>query len=91
MVNCASVLSSSFQLLFYLYHSFCLFLYIFWKKNLTFAILAMQRMVLTQGSLPTKIVCLTEVVTVDELKDDEEYEYIMEDMRTEGAKYGEHH
>lgn len=38
--------------------------------------------------LPTKVVCLTQVVTVDELKDDEEYEDILEDMRTEGGKYG---
>ena len=36
----------------------------------------------------TKVVCLTQVVTVDELKDDDEYEEIMEDMRTEGSKFG---
>lgn len=32
--------------------------------------------------------CLTQVVSADELRDDEEYEDIMEDMRTEGEKYG---
>ncbi|KAL3647350.1 hypothetical protein CASFOL_008318 [Castilleja foliolosa] len=31
----------------------------------------------------TKIVCLTQVVTVDELKDDDDYEDILEDMRME--------
>jgi hypothetical protein len=38
--------------------------------------------------VPTKVVCLTQVVSADELRDDEEYEDIMEDMRTEGEKYG---
>lgn len=41
------------------------------------------------GSLPTKVVCLTQVVSPDELNDDEEYEDILEDMRVEGGKYGE--
>lgn len=40
------------------------------------------------GSLPTKVLCLTQVVNEEELKDDEEYEDIMEDMRGEGGKYG---
>ncbi|XP_026433017.1 splicing factor U2af large subunit B-like isoform X2 [Papaver somniferum] len=40
------------------------------------------------GLPPTKVVCLTEVVTADELKDDEEYEDILEDMRVEGGKFG---
>ncbi|KAJ1276533.1 hypothetical protein BS78_05G221100 [Paspalum vaginatum] len=40
------------------------------------------------GALPTKVVCLTQVVTADELRDDEEYEDIVEDMREEGRKYG---
>ncbi|KAL8152159.1 hypothetical protein V2J09_009919 [Rumex salicifolius] len=38
--------------------------------------------------LPTKILCLTEVVTSDTLKDDNEYEEIVEDMREECGKYG---
>ncbi|XP_010905073.1 splicing factor U2af large subunit B isoform X2 [Elaeis guineensis] len=49
---------------------------------------ALQRLVYQAGSLPTKIVCLTQVVSADELKDDEEYEDIVEDMRGEGGKYG---
>jgi splicing factor U2AF 65 kDa subunit len=43
------------------------------------------------GALPTKVVCLTQVVTADELRDDEEYEDIVEDMREEGRKYGKQH
>lgn len=38
--------------------------------------------------VPTKVVCLTQVVSVDELKDDDEYEEILEDMRMEGGKFG---
>lgn len=45
-------------------------------------------MVFQGAALPTKVVCLTQVVSVDELKDDEEYEDIVEDMRGEGGKYG---
>jgi splicing factor U2AF subunit len=36
----------------------------------------------------TKVVCLTQVVTVDELKDDDEYEDILEDIRMEAGKFG---
>lgn len=43
---------------------------------------------LQPSGMPTKIVCLTEVVSADELKDDEEYEDILEDMRQEGGKFG---
>ncbi|XP_042420780.1 splicing factor U2af large subunit B-like isoform X1 [Zingiber officinale] len=49
---------------------------------------ALQKLVYQAGSLPTKILCLTQVVNEEELKDDEEYEDIMEDMRGEGGKYG---
>ncbi|XXG45568.1 hypothetical protein AAC387_Pa02g0622 [Persea americana] len=49
---------------------------------------AFQRLVFQGGPPPTKVVCLTQVVTEDELKDDEEYEDIVEDMRGEGGKYG---
>ncbi|GBG62104.1 hypothetical protein CBR_g28575 [Chara braunii] len=38
--------------------------------------------------VPTRVVCLVQVVSPDELKDDEEYEDIMEDMREECGKYG---
>jgi hypothetical protein len=36
----------------------------------------------------TKVVALTQVVSADELKEDEEYEEILEDMREECGKYG---
>ncbi|KAK1268008.1 Splicing factor U2af large subunit A [Acorus gramineus] len=49
---------------------------------------ALQRLVFQAGSLPTKIICLTQVVSADELKDDDEYEDILDDMREEGRKYG---
>ncbi|XP_010244306.1 PREDICTED: splicing factor U2af large subunit B-like isoform X3 [Nelumbo nucifera] len=49
---------------------------------------ALQKLVFQAATLPTKVVCLTQVVSADELKDDEEYEDIMEDMRGEGGKYG---
>ncbi|KAI3898212.1 hypothetical protein MKX03_017638 [Papaver bracteatum] len=65
---------------------------------------AMQKMVLQAGGLsfpgigntvtgealevPTKVVCLTEVVTADELRDDGEYKEILEDMKDEGGKFG---
>lgn len=62
---------------------------------------AMQKMALQAGgfnflgvSLPaatensTKILCLNQVVTVDELRDDNEYDEILEDMREECGKFG---
>ncbi|KAL7603037.1 hypothetical protein Lser_V15G19748 [Lactuca serriola] len=36
----------------------------------------------------TKIICLTQVVTKDELKDDENYEDILEDIKAECGKFG---
>ncbi|KAL1567350.1 splicing factor U2af large subunit A-like isoform X2 [Salvia divinorum] len=66
--------------------------------------IAMQKMVLgaeagalnipsgqppTSVEIPTKVLCLTEVVTTDELMDDGEYEEILEDMRDECQKFGE--
>ncbi|CAI0442071.1 unnamed protein product [Linum tenue] len=48
--------------------------------------IALQRLMLQPA--PTKVVCLTQVVTEDELKDDQEYEDILEDMRIEGGKFG---
>ncbi|XP_057544212.1 splicing factor U2af large subunit B-like [Amaranthus tricolor] len=38
--------------------------------------------------IPTKILCLNQVVTVDELRNDNEYEEILEDMREECGKFG---
>ncbi|XP_021902214.1 splicing factor U2af large subunit B-like isoform X2 [Carica papaya] len=37
---------------------------------------------------PTKVLCLTEAITADTLRDDEEYEEILEDMREECSKFG---
>ncbi|KAL7142718.1 hypothetical protein ABFS83_08G142600 [Erythranthe nasuta] len=44
---------------------------------------------LVNVEIPTKILCLTEVVTTDELMDDGEYQEILEDMREECQKFGE--
>ena len=65
-------------------------LYIFhcsWILSLMYAHYE-QKLVYQVGAFPTKVVCLTQVVSADELKDDEEYEDIMEDMRLEAGKYG---
>ena len=45
-------------------------------------------MMFQPGALPTKVVCLTEVVTADDLRDDDEYQDIMIDMKEEGEKFG---
>ncbi|XP_071706671.1 splicing factor U2af large subunit A-like isoform X3 [Rutidosis leptorrhynchoides] len=37
----------------------------------------------------TKVLCLTEVITVEDLMDEGEYEDILEDMREEGQKFGD--
>lgn len=36
----------------------------------------------------TKVVCLSQAVSADELKEDEDYEDIVEDMRAECSKFG---
>ncbi|MFH4979565.1 hypothetical protein AB6A40_006274 [Gnathostoma spinigerum] len=44
---------------------------------------------LSQGAgPPTEVLCLMNMVTENELKDDEEYEDIMEDIKEECSKYG---
>ncbi|CAN4084037.1 unnamed protein product [Withania somnifera] len=65
--------------------------------------IAMQKMALEAGGMaipgteikpvvtaeiPTKVLCLTEVITPQELFDNLEYGEIMEDMREEGQKFG---
>ncbi|GKU94557.1 hypothetical protein SLEP1_g8035 [Rubroshorea leprosula] len=52
--------------------------------------IALQKLML-QGGSATKVMCLTHALSVDDLKDDEEYEDIMEDMRQEGGKHGKIH
>lgn len=44
--------------------------------------------VATNESMPTRVVCLINVVTLEELKDDEDYEDIVDDMNEECGKYG---
>ncbi|KAL5715196.1 hypothetical protein ACHQM5_017053 [Ranunculus cassubicifolius] len=52
----------------------------------------MIQKILLQGgtgvSVPTRVVCLTHVISADELRDDDEYQDIVEDMKEEGGKYG---
>ncbi|XP_024982795.1 splicing factor U2af large subunit B isoform X4 [Cynara cardunculus var. scolymus] len=53
--------------------------------------IALQRLMLQPGAIgttPTKVLCLTQVVTEDELKVDDDYEDILEDMRLECEKFG---
>ena len=38
---------------------------------------------------PTEVLCLMNMVTPEELVDDEEYEDILEDIQTECSKYGQ--
>ncbi|KAL3681945.1 hypothetical protein R1sor_024901 [Riccia sorocarpa] len=40
------------------------------------------------SEVPTRVVCLSQVVSPEELKEDNEYEEILEDMREECGKYG---
>ncbi|XP_060194877.1 splicing factor U2af large subunit B-like isoform X2 [Lycium barbarum] len=41
------------------------------------------------AEIPTKVLCLTEVITPQELFDDIEYGEILEDMKEEGQKFGD--
>ncbi|XP_023753483.1 splicing factor U2af large subunit B isoform X3 [Lactuca sativa] len=53
--------------------------------------IALQRMMLQPppsiGTTATKVLCLTQVVNEDELKDDEDYQDILEDMKIECGKF----
>nr|XP_029123840.1 splicing factor U2af large subunit B isoform X2 [Elaeis guineensis] len=49
---------------------------------------ALQKLAFQMAPLPTKVVCLKQAVSEDELTNDEEFEDIVEDMRCEGEKYG---
>ncbi|GLT79993.1 hypothetical protein SLA2020_514560 [Shorea laevis] len=59
------------------------------QENLLFQAqqIAMQRLLQPQ-SAATKVVCLTKALSEDDLKDDEEYEDIVEDMRQEAGRHG---
>ncbi|XWS33741.1 hypothetical protein CRYUN_Cryun22dG0109500 [Craigia yunnanensis] len=50
--------------------------------------IALQRLILQPQGVSTKVVCLTQALSEDDLRDDEEYEDIVEDMRQEGGKHG---
>ncbi|KAD4888422.1 hypothetical protein R6Q59_034558 [Mikania micrantha] len=53
--------------------------------------IALQRMLLQPGAVgtpPTKVLSLTQVVTEEELVNDEDFEDILEDMRIECGKFG---
>ncbi|XP_022740278.1 splicing factor U2af large subunit A-like isoform X2 [Durio zibethinus] len=50
--------------------------------------IALQRLILQPQGLPTKVVCLTQALSEDDLRDDDEYDDIVEDMRQEGGKHG---
>uniref|UniRef100_A0A5B7BXP2 Splicing factor U2af large subunit n=1 Tax=Davidia involucrata TaxID=16924 RepID=A0A5B7BXP2_DAVIN len=50
--------------------------------------IALQRFILQPGAIASKVLCLTQVVSADELGDDDNYEDILEDMRTECGKFG---
>ncbi|KAK8606774.1 hypothetical protein V6N13_052531 [Hibiscus sabdariffa] len=47
-----------------------------------------SQLILQPQGVPTKVVCLTQAISEDDLRDDEEYGDIVEDMREEGGKYG---
>ncbi|KAH1255939.1 Splicing factor U2af large subunit A [Glycine soja] len=49
---------------------------------------AQQQIALQPALVATKVVCLTHAVSSDELKDDEDYEEILDDMRQECSKFG---
>ncbi|XP_073305289.1 splicing factor U2af large subunit B-like isoform X2 [Primulina huaijiensis] len=50
--------------------------------------IALQRLMLQPTLVPSKVVCLTEAVSPDELKNDDDYEDIVYDMRNECGKFG---
>nr|ABU45194.1 unknown [Petunia integrifolia subsp. inflata] len=50
--------------------------------------IALQKFMFQPGALATKVLCLTQAVSVDELNDDDDYQDILEDMRTECGKFG---
>ncbi|KAI4381696.1 hypothetical protein MLD38_007749 [Melastoma candidum] len=50
--------------------------------------IALQKLMYQPGALASTVVCLTQVVTPDELRNDDDYEDILVDMREEGGKFG---
>lgn len=58
------------------------------KFYLILCALDWQKLMLQPAAVATKVVCLTQVVSPDELKDDDDYQDILEDMREECGKFG---
>ncbi|CAK8575250.1 unnamed protein product [Lathyrus sativus] len=50
--------------------------------------IALQKLIFQPALVATKVVCLTNAVSPDELKEDEDFEEIIEDMRQECSKFG---
>ncbi|KAI5440363.1 hypothetical protein KIW84_010022 [Lathyrus oleraceus] len=50
--------------------------------------IALQKLMLQPALVATKVLCLTHAVSPDELRDDEDYEEILDDMRQECSKFG---
>ncbi|CAH9088443.1 unnamed protein product [Cuscuta epithymum] len=50
--------------------------------------IALQRFMLQPGTPSTKVLCLTQMVAEDELKEDEDYKDILEDINMECGKFG---
>ncbi|PNY15014.1 splicing factor U2af large subunit B-like protein [Trifolium pratense] len=50
--------------------------------------IALQKLIFQPALVATKVVCLTNAVAPDELKEDEDYEEIIDDMRQECSKFG---
>ncbi|CAI8600565.1 unnamed protein product [Vicia faba] len=50
--------------------------------------IALQKLIFQPALVATKVVCLTNAVSPDELKEDEDFEEIIDDMRQECSKFG---
>ncbi|CAL5211220.1 unnamed protein product [Lathyrus oleraceus] len=50
--------------------------------------IALQKLIFQPALVATKVVCLTNAVAPDELKEDEDFEEIIDDMRQECSKFG---
>lgn len=72
---------------------FHLFLNNLYKKKHFFLTIFFQKVpglasIVSSGGPPTEVLCLLNMVTTDELRDEEEYEDILDDIKNECNKYG---
>ncbi|VVB10017.1 unnamed protein product [Arabis nemorensis] len=58
------------------------------QQQIAFQRIMLQPVAAAPAAPATTVVCLTQVVAENELRDDDEYEDIMEDMKQEGGKFG---